>query len=78
MRYIITALLVLLAPVAVSQELVIKKGKTYMVVTTTCETGNNTPLKVDVQRVKPGKSIRIHTVKGSQKCRIKTVKTLVG
>lgn len=75
MKYIITALLVLLAPVAVSQELVIKKGKTYMVVTTTCET-SNAPLKVDVERVKPGKTIRVYTVKGSQKCRIKTVKTL--
>jgi aconitase B len=75
MKYIITALLVLLAPVAVSQELVIKKGKTYMVVTTTCETGS-APLKVDVERVKPGKTIRVYTVKGSQKCRIKTVKTL--
>ena len=75
MKYIITALLVLLAPVAVSQELVIKKGKTYMVVTTTCETGS-TPLKVDVKRVKPGKTIRIYTVGGSEKCRIKTVKTL--
>jgi hypothetical protein len=75
MKYIITALLVLLAPVAVSQELVIKKGKTYMVVTTTCETAS-APLKVDVKRVKPGKTIRIYTVGGSEKCRIKTVKTL--
>jgi len=75
MRILLTALLVLLTPVAVSQELVIKKGKTYMVVTTTCETGN-APLKVDVKRVKPGKTIRIYTVDGSEKCRIKTVKTL--
>ena len=75
MKFIVTALLVLLAPVAVSQELVIKKGKTYMVVTTTCET-SSAPLKVDVQRVKPGKIIRIYTVGGSEKCRIKTVKTL--
>jgi hypothetical protein len=74
MKYILIALM-LISPVAVSQELVIKKGKTYMVVTTTCETGS-APLKVDVQRVKPGKSIRIYTADGSQKCRIKTVKTL--
>ena len=46
-----------------------------MVVTTTCETGN-APLKVDVERVKPGKTIRVYTANGSEKCRIKTVKTL--
>ena len=75
MKYIIAVLALLVAPVTVSQELVIKKGKTYMVITTTCEKGS-APLKVDVERVKPGKTIRIYTVKGSQKCRIKTVKTL--
>ena len=77
MKRIIVALLVLFSPVVLGQELVIKKGQTYMVVTTTCEKGAMAPLKVDVQKVKPGKTIRIYTVKGSQKCRIKTVKTLV-
>ena len=74
MKYILIALM-LISPVVVSQELVIKKGKTYMVVTTTCEKGS-APLRVLVQRVKPGKTIRIYTADGSQKCRIKTVKTL--
>jgi len=74
MKYILIALM-LISPVAVSQELVLKSGKTYMVVTTTCKTGS-TPLKVDIERVKPGKIIRIYTADGSEKCRIKTVKTL--
>lgn len=74
MKYIMIALM-LFAPVAFSQELVVKQGKRYTVVTPDCKL-EGAPLKISIQRVKPGRIITIFTTEGVQRCRVKVVKRL--
>ena len=75
MKKIVALLLVLFTPVAFSQEFVVKKGQRYTVITTDCE-GKGAAIKVTITRIAPGKFVRVYTTHGSERCRIKAIKTL--
>ena len=74
MKYLILALM-LLSPVAVSQEIIIKQKGNYIVITPACPIEAK-PLAVKLRKAVVDGRLIVRTTKGKMVCKIKEIKKL--